>query len=224
MYAVAWILSNMMILSDAFLQQKANQRTVSRLFLRRPLPVPLPPPPLPHSPLDEGKDLLQMLRDELTGALDRLDLSQLQSMLTNAKTTMVDDKWVAVRSQIEQLDSQIVSQLVQLKLQLEQELDPALQPQLQKLVAMLSPLFSSLSANPTLSIALSALVSFIVLNTLLNWNSGPAPTQPYPLGRYDPISARLFFDQRLPQVIFRAVEILLQSTAFGLTLLKDKIE
>jgi len=72
----------------------------------------------------------------------------------------------------------------------------------------------------------SALLSFIVISSMLSY-FGPAkplaPSQPYPLGKYDASSAQLYFDERPWLVISRAVQITVISLAFGAGLLKDKL-
>jgi hypothetical protein len=97
---------------------------------------------------------------------------------------------------------------------------PTMQPIMAKLTAITAPVVQSTS----LSFLLTAFCSYFVASTVLNWNMPPPPSQPYPVNRYDPVSARAYFDKRTYLVIFRTVEVLVQSLQFGLTLLKDKVE
>ena len=85
-------------------------------------------------------------------------------------------------------------------------------------------LSSTGSLQPTVTLLVSAIVTYVITTSMLNMNAGPAPSSPYPLGRYDPKSARAYFDGRLNEVIGRGVEIASQSLVFGLALLSDKLK
>ena len=69
----------------------------------------------------------------------------------------------------------------------------------------------------------STILSYVVVSFILNksGNSSTTPSRPYPLGKYDPISARAYFDTRLPQVLARAIQLATKSSAFALSLLQD---
>ena len=91
---------------------------------------------------------------------------------------------------------------------------------------LLSPIIGSELASlpPTVGILASAGITYGIIATVLSIGEGPPPSSPYPLGRYDPSSARAFFDKRPLDVISRGVEIASISTKFGLTVLKDKLD
>ena len=76
-------------------------------------------------------------------------------------------------------------------------------------------------APPSFVILASALVTYVVVSYLLNIGQTPPPSRPYPLQRYDPFSARAYFDRRPAKVVARALEIATTSTWFGLRLLQD---
>ena len=107
--------------------------------------------------------------------------------------------------------------------------DPSIGPiltTLQNKAMLLSPIIGSELASlpPTVGILASAGITYGIIATVLSIGEGPPPSSPYPLGRYDPSSARAFFDKRPLDVISRGVEIASISTKFGLTVLKDKLD
>lgn len=105
--------------------------------------------------------------------------------------------------------------------------DPTVGPifgMIQKQLSALSPIIGSEMAElpPSLGLLATAGVTYVIVSTVLSIGKAPPPSSPYPLGRYDPNAARAYFDQRPLDVVARAVEIAVKSTAFGLALLKDK--
>jgi len=70
-------------------------------------------------------------------------------------------------------------------------------------------------------LAVSSVVTYTLVSSILSRGQGPPPSRPYPLGKYDPVSARAYFDSRLPQVVSRALEIALKSSGFALKLGQD---
>ena len=98
--------------------------------------------------------------------------------------------------------------------------NPDWQPVVQQISKLLQPLFQS----PTLTLAGSAVLTYVVVSSILNAGQGPPPTQPYPENKYDPTAARAYFDQRMPQVIARGLEIFVQSVQFGVSILRDSLD
>jgi hypothetical protein len=49
----------------------------------------------------------------------------------------------------------------------------------------------------------------------------PPPSRPYPNDKYDPITARAYFDIRPGNVLKRGLEVATTSVGFGLNLLID---
>ncbi len=90
----------------------------------------------------------------------------------------------------------------------------------------LSPIIGEEIASlpPSIGILASAGITYGVISTVLSIGEGPPPSSPYPLGRYDPSSARQYFDQRLGEVIGRGVQIAGLSTKFALGILKDYVD
>lgn len=84
---------------------------------------------------------------------------------------------------------------------------------------------------PSFTILSSAFITYVVVSNILSFNgssslgsSGSSGNSPYPLGKYDPKSARVYFDKRLNEVIGRGIDIASQSSIFGLSLLSDKLK
>mmetsp|Transcript_12081 Transcript_12081/g.34611 ORF Transcript_12081/g.34611 Transcript_12081/m.34611 type:complete len:975 (-) Transcript_12081:203-3127(-) len=71
------------------------------------------------------------------------------------------------------------------------------------------------------TIAATAVISFFVVNVILTWGESPPPGKPYPIGKYDPIGARIYFDRRPLQVAARALTIASKSLTFALSLAQD---
>ena len=82
---------------------------------------------------------------------------------------------------------------------------------------------SSSSSTPEITIALSAVVSYVVISNILTWGRPPPPSQPYPLQKYDPIAAQVYFDARPLLVVQRSLTIAIKSLGFALSLLQDKV-
>ncbi|VEU35291.1 unnamed protein product [Pseudo-nitzschia multistriata] len=77
--------------------------------------------------------------------------------------------------------------------------------------------------NTPETIAATTVISYVVVNALLTWGESPPPGKPYPIGKYDPVGARIYFDRRPLQVAARALTIASKSLAFALALVQDKL-
>lgn len=101
---------------------------------------------------------------------------------------------------------------------------------IQSKITSLSPLLgeqissSTTGLQPTVALLSSAIITYSVTSSLLNMNEGPPPSSPYPLGKYNPSTARVYFDTRLNEVVGRGLQIASQSLVFGLALLSDKLK
>lgn len=99
-----------------------------------------------------------------------------------------------------------------------------------KLITNIAPLvdketlLSISSLPPSVGILSSAVITYSIVSTVLSFGEDAPPSSPYPLGRYDPKGARVYFDGRLSEVIGRGIEIGSQSLAFGLSILSDKVK
>jgi hypothetical protein len=75
--------------------------------------------------------------------------------------------------------------------------------------------------SPNVAVAVSALVSVFLVNAVLTIGQEAPPSQPYPNGRYDAVTAKAYFDKRLGDVLLRGLEVATSSVGFGLNLLQD---
>jgi hypothetical protein len=103
------------------------------------------------------------------------------------------------------------------------ELESAIEPfwtQLQQTI----PALSNIDAPPAPALLLlSSLLTYSLISTLLTYNTTPPPSSPYPMGKYDAISARRYFDSRPLEVLKRGLEVTLLSGAFLIALASDWI-
>ena len=67
---------------------------------------------------------------------------------------------------------------------------------------------------PSVAILLASSLTYSVASTLLNFGREPPPGSPYPMNKYDPVSARRYFDGKWSLVIGRATQITFLSSAF----------
>jgi ABC1 atypical kinase-like domain len=97
--------------------------------------------------------------------------------------------------------------------------------QLQKQVPSSPEWFQSIASSLPTSVQLSiaAILTFGLVQWLLKQqSSSPPPNRPYPMNRYDAVSARRYFDQRPVQVLARSVEIAWLSTQFALSVFLER--
>jgi len=96
---------------------------------------------------------------------------------------------------------------------------------IQDMVAAIIPIIGKELASlpPSVGLLASFTVSYTVINTVQSMGRVPPLSSPYPLGRYDASSARIYFSSRLGEMVARATEITARSGEFGLALLKDAI-
>jgi hypothetical protein len=144
------------------------------------------------------------------------------------ETSMIDwqqpeSQFAQVRNQlVHSLDAQIVETVQAQWTEWQTLLStrwPELQPLLDRTLVLLQPVLQS----PLLTLVVSTMVSFWVVGTVLQgFNNDNKDNMnhrflwsPYPDGKYDPVTARAYFDRRPLQVLTRAMEIGLASLQFG---------
>jgi hypothetical protein len=91
-----------------------------------------------------------------------------------------------------------------------------------KIIGLINGVTGALNTPET--IAATTLISYVIINSILTWGDSPPPGRPYPKGKYDPIGARVYFDQRPLQVVARSLTIATKSLAFALRLAGDKLK
>jgi len=100
-------------------------------------------------------------------------------------------------------------------------------PEIQPLYNTIQEQFNKIHLNDAPSgvvIALSALISYSVISSILSLGQDPAPSQPYPDGKYNATSARAYFDDHVTDVIARGIQVATKSLGFGISLLQDKVK
>jgi hypothetical protein len=97
-------------------------------------------------------------------------------------------------------------------------------PQAEALFRQVFSQISGLTINTPAAAAIATVLTYIVVSSVLTWGQPPPPSKPYPLQRYDPIDAQVFFDGKTADVLARSLEIGLKSLGFALALLKDKVK
>mmetsp|Transcript_2474 Transcript_2474/g.5296 ORF Transcript_2474/g.5296 Transcript_2474/m.5296 type:complete len:920 (+) Transcript_2474:140-2899(+) len=95
----------------------------------------------------------------------------------------------------------------------------------------LGPLFESLihpDLPPSVTLLIASYVTYSVVSTALSFGQEPPPNSPYPMNKYDPVSARRYFDGRWGLVLGRAVQVAFLSGTFlsavALDFLTGKVE
>jgi len=194
---------------------------------------PLPPTPPPRPDVIDSNFLEQTLKD-LTHSLDSLK-GELSSMQLPSWDTLelpkletlapsLKDQLDVIQGQLATLDAGILARLDGIAHKLEAGLladYPSIQPLYEKIVSAAAPMVVS---HPSAVLVATASISYLLVSQILSIGKAPPPTRPYPLGRYDPVTARAYFDQRPLQVAARSLQILVSSLQFGLSLLRDQLK
>lgn len=230
--------------SNAFVPFSQNIQRSASLRLNARYQPPLPPPPPPPEKPDAFDSLLQKISstgdvttsgdDALPDFLDGLlrDVSSRLDEGIDFSLPPLPDKLPSLPSldglqdlkqQFQELDRSVVTAVDQMAQQVQESIKtdyPNLLPYLEKLQAFLKPALQS----PSLTFVVSALLTYTFVSSLLNWDRGPPPSQPYPADKYDPIAARAYFDSNMHLVIRRGLDILVESLRFGFRVLQDHLK
>jgi hypothetical protein len=83
------------------------------------------------------------------------------------------------------------------------------------------PALATIDAPPALVIILTSIITYSLIGQLLTLGASPPPSSPYPMNKYDPVSARRYFDARPLEILARAVQVTLLSGTFLSGLLVD---
>jgi hypothetical protein len=75
--------------------------------------------------------------------------------------------------------------------------------------------------SPNVVVAACAFVTILLVNAVMSIGQETPPSQPYPNGRYDAVTAKAYFDKRLGDVLRRGLEVATCSVGFGFNLLQD---
>jgi hypothetical protein len=191
---------------------------------------------VPHKPALKGTRIsqrpdghrLQLAPEELpfglrevVGGLDKVNfeindkyqtilkslLSQVQTVLSEESTLQTEFTLYATKLS-EEIDRWLLQQ------------NPAAEALYQQVLSQLR----ALTIDSPEVFALSTLVTFFVMSSVLTWGQPPPSSKPYPLQRYDPVGAQVYFDGKSVEAVSRALQIAAKSLGFALSLLKDKVE
>jgi hypothetical protein len=153
------------------------------------------------------------------------DLSRLSTQTSSALQNLMSsfelkEQIDTLRSQIDTLDAAVLQEIAtvtnQVQALVEQEY-PLLSPYIQQIQTALP-----LQLTSGITFLMASVLSVLFAGSLWDY-SQRGPSQPYPTGRYDPDTARAYFDRRLPLVLARGLSIGLQSLQFGIGILSDKV-
>lgn len=89
---------------------------------------------------------------------------------------------------------------------------------------MLGPMFNTLihpDLPPSVTLVITSYITYSVFSALLSIGQEPPPNSPYPMNKYDAMSAKRYFDNKLGMVVKRAIEVAVLSGTFLLKLASD---
>ena len=100
---------------------------------------------------------------------------------------------------------------------------PNLQPIYSDVQQQLQRVGLEFKASPLVVVAVSAIITYSILMALISVTEEPPPSEPYPDGKYNATSARIYFDRNPGRVIQRGLSVATNSVGFALGLLQDFI-
>ncbi|KAL7442870.1 hypothetical protein ACHAXH_009435 [Discostella pseudostelligera] len=143
------------------------------------------------------------------------DLSS--TSITKSFPTSIDELSNAILSTVQSYESQIDTQLSN---------SLSLKETWTVIKQQFGPVFESL-IHPNLPISVTfLLVSYIVysvISTIRSFGEEPPPNSPYPMNKYDPNTAKKYFNGKFGVVVLRAIEVAIYSGAFLLGLALDYV-
>jgi hypothetical protein len=147
-----------------------------------------------------------LINEKYQGSLKAL-LSQVQTLLSGET----------------ELQAEFTKYATKLSLEIDQWL-LAQNPGAEALYKQVLDQLSALSLDTPQALAISTVLTYVVVSSVLDWGKPPPSSKPYPLERYDPVAAQVYFDGKPVKAVARALEIGIKSLGFALSVLKDKIE
>jgi hypothetical protein len=91
---------------------------------------------------------------------------------------------------------------------------------------MFGPIFQTLvhpDLPPSVTILITSYITYSVVSTIMSFGQQPPPNSPYPMNKYDAVSAKRYFDGKVEAVIRRATQVALLSGTFLFKLALDFI-
>lgn len=155
---------------------------------------------------------------DLTAGLDKLSLTEpFQTLLST-----VSDKLQTLEIPVPQETIEKLAQEWNAALAVFVSRHPEVQPLVESIQQQLQNIgIEGLSSPASMVIAVSAAVLVSFSMVVLTMGQEPPPSRPYPNDKYDPITARAYFDIRPGIVLKRGLEVATTSVGFGLNLLID---
>jgi len=89
---------------------------------------------------------------------------------------------------------------------------------------MLGPMFNTLihpDLPPSVTLVITSYITYAVFSALLSIGQEPPPNSPYPMNKYDAMSAKKYFDNKFGMVVKRAIEVAVLSGTFLVKLASD---
>ena len=176
---------------------------------------PIPPPPPSTASASDGQSLIDNINlPDVGGIIDSLKSS-------SPKIASVDELSNAIISIVQKyetlVDDKLTNSLVgDAWLSAKEGLGPFYQ-------SLIHP-----DLPPSVTLLIATYVTYSVFSTVLSFGQEPPPNSPYPMNKYDPVSARRYFDGKWGLVLSRAIQVAFLSGTFlaGLALdfLTNKLE
>jgi hypothetical protein len=175
------------------------------------------------------QDTMQQIVEKSPQQIPKSDLLPFLQTLASERSIDWQSLLAQIRMSLDSLDAQIVEQVQAQWTEWQTLLSsrwPEVQPVLDQILALLQPLLQQQS--PLFTLVLSTVLSFLLVRTVIQGftanNNNNNLLSPYPDGKYDPVTARAYFDRRPLQVLTRAMEIGLASLQFGSKVLFDMMQ
>ncbi|GAX12709.1 hypothetical protein FisN_15Hh188 [Fistulifera solaris] len=213
-------------ISYGFVPQTTPFHRKTSLSARYTPPLtPPPPPPTPEPVEGWMQEATKTLNELISNGPQYADLSRwstkTSAALQNLMSTIeLKEQINTLRSQMDSLDAAVLQEIAtvtnQFQALVEQEY-PLLSPYIQQIQTAMP-----LQLTSGITFLMASVLSVLFAGSLWDY-SQRGPSQPYPTGRYDPDTARAYFDRRLPLVLARGLSIALQSLQFGIGILSDKV-
>ena len=171
-------------------------------------------------------DVLSDVKTSLDGVIGGLDAlnSLIDSNYENSLKSVLGEL-KDIFNQEQELQAEFSKYATKLSNEIDQWLltqNPMVESLYKQVLSQITSLTINLDSPEAL--AISAFVTYTVVSSAITWGQAPPPSKPYPLQRYDPIAAQVFFDGKPVQAIARGLEISLKSLTFAVSLLKDKVQ
>ncbi|CAB9516637.1 OF BC1 COMPLEX KINASE 3, chloroplastic [Seminavis robusta] len=206
-------------------QPKNTEPSTTRINAGR---LPPPPPPPPESN-DLFAGLLKSLQDGASSTTNNLEVPKVQvpSIDLPHLPDLPNLDLQALLAPVGQLLDSSSDQLASAQQFLQENLQPFLSdnyPQLLPAYQTFWNTLQQLSLDSPYAPAAAIVVSTLLIQSLVDPFRGMGPQQPYPQGRYDPDTAKTYFDRRPAMVAARGLQVVTQSLSFAASFLSDYMQ